>query len=266
MSKSVSFGQEWKTHLQKAKSYMDDYYHKEPEALKEAALAYKQNPKDFEVVFIYGKALYLLRKFDKAYPLLEQAVKLNPKDPEANAHLAYTYGRLGQGEPMQQLQYQTLAMKYLKTAGKLDPKKGSYHIAWEVGYHFMKMYAAAIKEFQTAISLNPDDPWAYLFAGRTYLATGKKEEAKKVFEKAFSLADKRIKNGVKEDAVPRGIAIYYDEFKMWDDALKYAEIALQWNPKDVQLFPKQSIKALIERIKKEKASGTAIPFKPDDEM
>jgi len=53
---------------------------------------------------------------------------------------------------------------------------------------------------------------------------------------------------------------------MWDDALKYAEIALKWNPQDVQLFPKQSIKTLIERIKKEKASGKAIPFKQDDEM
>jgi len=184
-SSSVSFGQEWKTHLQKAKSYMDDYFHKEPEALKEATLAYKQNPKDFEVVFIYGKALYLLRQFEKARPILEAAVKLNPKHADANAHLAFVYGRLGQGNPASMLQYQTLAMKYLRNAGKLEPKNAGYHSAWGVGYHFMKMYPAAEKELKTAIELNAADPWAYLFLGRTYLATNKISDAKKQFDYGY---------------------------------------------------------------------------------
>ncbi|PIU67278.1 MAG: hypothetical protein COS84_04820, partial [Armatimonadetes bacterium CG07_land_8_20_14_0_80_40_9] len=106
----------------------------------------------------------------------------------------------------------------------------------------------------------PPDPWLYAQLGRTYLITKKYKKAEEVFKKAMQIVfSRKPKAGMREDNVPRGIALFYEEVGMWDKALSYAQRALSLNPKDLCLCPEFSIKRLIKRIKEEKRLGKPIP-------
>ncbi len=241
--------------IELGKKYLLHSYHQQKEALAVFKKAYDQKPDDPERQYWYGRALYENRQFQKAKELLEKAVEKRDNDADAHAFLAYTYGRIGNGNILSQAAFTARAMKQLKKAVSINPNMDGYHIAWGIGFHYFKQYGKAEESFKKAMQINPKDAWAYAQLGRVYLAEGKKDDAKKMFEKAKSIAEKDVKGGMKDDSVPRGIALYYEEAGMFNEAAPYAKLALSWNPKDLCLTPAFSIKKLIARLEQEKKTG-----------
>lgn len=241
--------------IELGKKYLLHSYHKQKEALAVFKKAYDQKPDDPERQYWYGRALYENRQFQKAKELLEKAVEKRDNDADVHAFLAYTYGRIGNGNILSQAAFTARAMKQLKKAVAINPNMDGYHIAWGIGFHYFKQYGKAEESFKKAMQINPKDAWAYAQLGRVFLAEGKKDDAKKMFEKAKSIAEKDVKGGMKDDSVPRGIALYYEEAGMFNEAVPYAKLALSWNPKDLCLVPAFSIKKLIARLEQEKKTG-----------
>lgn len=252
LSSSLLFAQDYKALLKIGKNYLLNNHHGQPQALKALEQAYSFKQDDVEAILWLGRAYYENRMYDKAKPLFEKVVEKSPDNADGHAFLSYTLGRLGEKNLAVQASYKVRAMGHLNKAVKLDPKNHGYYIAWGVGYHFLKLYGKAEENFKKAISLNPKDPWCFAQLGRTYLATKKINEAKKMFDKAESVAGQDIKSGMKNDSAMRGVALYYEEFMMWDDALAAAKKALSWNPKDLALSSRYSIKKVITRLEQEK--------------
>lgn len=283
-----AFSQDHKTLVKKGKDYIDNCRHKEKEALDVMKKAYAMKADDFEVLLWTGRAYYENREFSRAEPLLQQAVKLKPKHIEANAWLAYTYGRIGENL-LKRAVYMIKSAQQMRKVMDLAPNYADTYFSLAIACTYLKWYEkptglfrqvakifmktekdidafTAEGLFKKSISLNPKNAWYYLQYGWYFLRREKPEDAKRMFEKAVSLAGKDIKCSMKDDKAPRAVALYYEEAKMWDEALKYAGMALQWNPKDLALSPKFSIKRIINRLKEEKSSNKLLLKDVADEL
>lgn len=285
---SFLHAEDYKTHLKKGKDALTVCRHKEKDALSSTKKAYDLAPGEYDTAFWYGRALYENRIYDDAASKFEQAVKLKPKDVEANAHLAYTYGRIGENIIKRGI-YMIKSATQMKKVLDMNPNYADAYFSLAIACTYMgwfekptgifrKVAGIILKSekdvdnftaeglFKKTISLDPKKPWYYGQYGWYFLKRGKPADAKKQFDKAMALAQKDVKCGMKEDALPRAIAIYYEEAKMWDEALKHANIALQWNPKDLCLNEKFSIKRLLNRLKQEKASNKPLLDNVADEL
>lgn len=286
--RSQVLAEDYKAFLKKGKDALTNCRHKEKEALSSMKKAYDLAPGEFDTAFWYGRALYENRMYDDAVTKLEQAVKLKPNDVEANAHLAYTYGRIGENIIKRGI-YMIKSATQMKKVMEINPNYADAYFSLAIACTYMGWYekpsgifrkVAGIlmkseKEidnftaeglFKKSIGLDPKKAWYYGQYGWYFLKRGKPADAKKQFDKAMALGAKDVKCGLKDDSLPRAIAIYYEEAKMWDEALKYANIALQWNAKDLRLNEKFSIKRLLNRLKEEKASNKPLLDNVADEL
>lgn len=280
---------EWKMYLNKGNDLSENCRHKEKEALEQFKKAYSLNPDDFETNYWLGKGYYDNRMYEEAKEYLEEAVRLRPQDVEANAHLAYNYGRLGEDNFLKRAIYMIKSANQLKKVLDLDHNYPGAYFSLAIACTYLEWYEKptglfrqiakiffkdekevdnfnADSLFKRAISLKPNDAWHYTQYGWYFLKRGKPSEAKKNFDKGMELAEKDIKCKLKNSGVPRAIAIYYEEQMMWDEALKYAKISLQWNLQDLCLEPRLSIKKLILRLEEEKKENKLLLKNVADEL
>jgi len=279
---------DYKVHLEKVKYYEDKCRHKEKAALEEAKKAYELNPKDFEANYWLGRTYYDNRMYKDAKVQLEKTLEMNPDDVETNAHLAYTYGRIGENIVVRTF-YMFKSIERINKVISIDPNYADVYNSLAIGCTYLGWYEkptgvfrklvqvlfkdeklvdefSAEMLYKKAIALDPNDAWYYVQLGWLYLKRDRKEDANKVFQKGEDLASKDIKCGMKDDGILRGIAIYYEEAGMFAEALEYAKTALAWNPKDLCLEPRLSLKKLIERLEKEKKIGKPLLKNVADEM
>lgn len=251
---------DWQEHLKQGVELINNYYLKDREALPHLEQAYKEAPDNVEVGYWYGRVLYQLKKYEEAMKVLDAVVEKDPSHVEANAHLAYTAGRLSQIKG--NLALQMKAQKHLDAALKLDPNYAPGYLAYGIGYTFLKIYKQAQKMFEKAKELTPKDPWVWLEYGRFHLLNpdGDKEEAMKMFERAIKLAERAQRSGMKDPMVPKAISLYLEEQKYYKEALEYAKLALEWNPEDKYVFEHQGVRRQIERLNKILKTGEEIPI------
>lgn len=263
---SFVFSEVWQAQLNKAIDLERNHFYRMTDFYTTIEKAYELNPENSDVLYFMSISLYERKRFKEAEPLIEKAVKLDPKNPEKLAHLSFVYGRMGEENMMEQLSYKSKAIKAINQALKLNPNLEDAYTAWGVGYHYFKNYEAAITCFKKSAELNPKRPWALTQMGRTYLVLGKMDEAKKTFDQAIEVAKKdKRKDGI-DSRVPRAIALYYEEIEMFEEALKWANLALSWNKKDITTTPEHTIKIVIDRLKEEIKSGKKIPINVNDQL
>jgi tetratricopeptide (TPR) repeat protein len=141
----------------------------------------------------------------------ERAVKADPKNSDAHLAIAVSLGRQAQ---LQGSREKVAASKPIKEsaekAAKLNPRNDyAWHILarWHQGIaganSFLISIARliygeippasneeAVKYFEKAISLRPDRLIHHLELGRTYAQMGKKEEARKLINKALAMPNR----------------------------------------------------------------------------
>lgn len=263
---NLSLADDFEKYLNSGKKYFTECRHKENLAKEEFEKGWKLAPDNPEILYWLGITCYHLGDFERAKELLEKARELKPDDYRIHTYLSFTYGRISEANLIKQPYYNVLAMKEVNIALKLKPSCSHCYNAWGIGYSYLRLYGKAEEFLKKSIEVNPRNAYTYLQLGGIYLKTDRFDLAEKEFKRAISLAEKDVKEGMKNDEVPRAIALYYEEVKMWDNALKYAELALKWNPQDLQYLPKFSIKKLIKRIKEEKKLNKTIPHHLPDEL
>jgi tetratricopeptide (TPR) repeat protein len=257
---------QYRRHLNEGKRYFLETYHGEVSALLEFEKAALLRPDDPEALFWLARALHHVGQFEKSLQTLEKARKKKPDDWRIHAYLAFTYGRLKYASFFKQAYYQALAITEINKTIAINPNCADCYNAWGLGFKHLGLSGKAEKSFLKAIKINPEYYWPPALLGGLYLEMEKVAESEKYFEKALALAKKQGRAGKLNDNVPRGIALFYENVGMWDKALKMAELALSWNPDDIQIDPRYSIRQLIDRLNKEKETGEQIERSLENEL
>lgn len=132
--------------------------------------------------FDLGIKNYKANKIDDALAEFQKAHELAPKEPTALFWIGFLY--------LQQRKYQDALQPTLDGLA-LRPKFADGHLNLGNIYDGLKNYPEAIKEFDTAIQLEPNMPRladAYYNLGSVHLKVGHKSEALAAFQKAATLA------------------------------------------------------------------------------
>jgi len=170
------------------------------------------NAESAEADMLAGEALDELKDHDGAIRQFRDAVKANPKEPDAHFGLGYLlWGRRQYAEAVEEFQaelannpnhvqaliymadaqlqmsHPEAALPLLEKAIGLDQRLELAHLDLGILYADVGRQEDAVRELVVAAKLAPQDVDAHWRLGRLYRAMGKKDEAKAEFDKASSI-------------------------------------------------------------------------------
>jgi tetratricopeptide (TPR) repeat protein len=130
------------------------------ERIIELEAEYKNNPNDFNIVMALGKLYTITSMGPKAISILNKAKQLNPQSPLPYKYLAIEYVD-------STYQYRN-AIQELEEYVKREPQDVFGHNFLGYLYFCIGNYEEAIKEFNKAVQLRPDNCYAYCKLSRCY--------------------------------------------------------------------------------------------------
>jgi Flp pilus assembly protein TadD len=151
-----------------------------PKTFAAARKALELDPELAEARVLLADALQKDWHWAEAEAEYKRAIELSPSDAVAHAGLASWLLCQGRTEE---------ARASARRAQELDPL-AFYGI--QVGWILFsaRRYDEAIRELRTAMTIEPEDPWAFWYLGFVLTATGQFDEAIRTLEKAASLSDR----------------------------------------------------------------------------
>ncbi len=206
-----------------------------------AALA----PDNAQIAALAGKALADAGHDDKAEPILEQAIRADPRSTTAAYALALVYQRTNsvseaadllkrvvEAEPnntaalvnlglaLSQLHRAQDALQYLQRAIALDPKSLTAHQDLAAAYIQVDQVASAVTELRVALALAPDSPKAHYDLGVAYKLQDDAADAIPQLE----AAEKLDPSGYE---APYVLGLLYDQTARYSEAAKELEASLK---------------------------------------
>lgn len=191
------------------------------EAFAVLAEGFKNNPKNYDIVSVYGTLLVEKGDLDKGIEILQNALALIDFDPEVFNFLGFAYWK--KGEEQKALEHYNRAleldnnhagvyanlgtfyftiftrtkrkedyaqsMHYFKKAIECNPKLIIAYRGLGVGYKVAGRVDAAISVWERGLELSPKDNFLVLNLGKAYLEKGDKAKALKYFERYLSLRE-----------------------------------------------------------------------------
>jgi len=160
-----------------------------------------------------------LEDFKKAEADYQKAIELNPDNRNANNNM---------GEIYEKQQMYDKALEYYTK--QLEIESGDYYFinrGW--CYIKLKRYNEAQQDFDSAIKIEPKNPYAYNGLAHTYKEQGQYEEAVKFFKKAIEADDEYI-------YAYRFISECYEHLGKYDEAEQSYTKAIEKFPNDETLY------------------------------
>lgn len=159
------------------------------EALIEIEKAFKDDPKNYDVLLIKGIFLSDGGDLNSAYTLFQNAIRLMPDEPSAyynSALIDLKQNRKGQGE------------YYLLKAMELDKFNPLPYLALGVFYRNEKLYEESMRMLNKAYELNPDYSQVHLELGVLWLTMNNFANAASALEKGVLAApdNGRLRNAL----------------------------------------------------------------------
>lgn len=175
---------------------------------------------------IFDKALLLHQnnKLEEAKISYEEILKINPK----HSNTLSLYGLI-----LSDLNQKERALLYLKKAIKIQPKS-VYYYNLGVGLKKCNRTEDAIKVFEQAIILKPDNYNAYNNLGLIFNEQGKLNEA-------ISMFDEAIKINPNFSETYYNLGIVYTFLNQNDEAKKMYEKTISLNPNDLRAYNNLSL-------------------------
>jgi Flp pilus assembly protein TadD len=140
---------------------------------------------DAQAVCRWGVALYRTGDIEAAEARLREAVKIDPRNPEAHYHLGSLLWELEEGDPKEGDWKD--AVDHLQAAVDLDPTFAEAQLNLGAALLHLGQTAKAHHHLLEAQRLFPTLPHVYFNLGRLMLVQGAPEEAIKQFQKALEL-------------------------------------------------------------------------------
>jgi tetratricopeptide (TPR) repeat protein len=147
-------------------------------AIEQFRAAVKADPKEPNVHFGLGYLLWSQNQFEEAAKEFQAELVNVPRSAQALAFLA---------DSDMQLNQQATALPLIEQAIQIDPKLGRAHLDLGILYADSGRREDAIREFQLAAKLVPDDSNPHWRLARLYQSMGRKEDARIEFEKTSKL-------------------------------------------------------------------------------
>ncbi|MBU90461.1 hypothetical protein CMO94_02870 [Candidatus Woesearchaeota archaeon] len=122
-----------------------------------------------------------LREDEKAFDNYDQAIKLNPKFPEAYRNRGCNWFEKGNPDK---------AMEDLNVAIDLNPNFAVVYQLRGIIWHTKEDYETAIEEFNESIRLNPEDPDTFMNRGNSLFMLGDIDRAIRDYDKTIEIAPK----------------------------------------------------------------------------
>jgi TolB-like protein/tetratricopeptide (TPR) repeat protein len=161
-----------------------------PRETQRLAVTRTVNPKAYEL-YMLGRHQWNQRTLERNRQAVESFLEALDHDPSyapAYAALADAYMWLGEQGGMPQREARDAAAGALAKALELDETLSNAHVSkgiWKL--HFNWDWAAAEKEFQSALELNPNSAYAHQIYGRSLSFAGRFEDGQRELEKAREL-------------------------------------------------------------------------------
>ena len=149
-----------------------------PGAIRQFRAAVKADPKAPGVHFGLGYLLWTQNQFEEAAQQFQLEVDNAPNDAQALAYLADSNVRLNRPE---------VARPILERTLRLNPRQELPYIDLGILDSTAGSKEKALREFETAASISPEDVQVHWRLARLYQSMGRKEEAKAEFAKTKSL-------------------------------------------------------------------------------
>lgn len=146
--------------------------------LKELSAAAQAKDRDAETLVLLGRTQFYLEDDAAAALSLDEAIKLNPADADAQFYRGIVARQLNELDP---------AIRFFKKSVELEP--GTARVWSELGATLaaVEKFDEAIAALQKAIALDPKDAWSLSLAGRLMLEQGKGKEGVVLLEKSLEL-------------------------------------------------------------------------------
>ena len=236
----------------------------------------EKNPSDTETRKLYAQALSADKRYDEAVEQCREVLREDSKNVGAYRQLSEIYYSQGKFEMSQ------LTAQKAKTLAEGDA--GIYN-NMGVTYRLMGDQAEAIKEFQTAVKLDPDNIEANMNLGFVALNSGDYALANECFAKVVAADPGNVDGKLGYAVALRGIKEYDKAAKLYDEvlagapnnqlayynaatlqekyvkdykkALKLLETYVAKNNSDGSIGPKHEVYARMERVKVSQAAEDA---------
>lgn len=180
--------------------------------------ALRLNPHYAEAYNNLGRIFYQQQRFQEARPQFEKALRLNADYLDAHYNLAHTFSQMNQFDQ---------AVHHYKAVVALEPKHIGAHTNLGLLLFEAEDYEAAILHLERAWALNPammqNDSATLLFLGQAYLALGKIDQAKKLYQTLLAENDSLIE-------AHHNLAVLYLREQDKSQALLHFEKTLQYQP------------------------------------
>jgi protein O-GlcNAc transferase len=211
-----------------------------------AALA----PGNAQIDALAGKALADAGQDDKAAPILEQAMKLDPRSTTAEYALALVYQRTNRvseaadllkkvvdaepkntaalinvGLALSQLHRAQEALPFLQRAVALDPKSLTAHQDLAAAYIQVDQVANGVGELRAALALAPESPKAHYDLGVAYKLQDDAADAIPQLEAAEKLEPSGYE-------APYVLGLLYDQVARYPEAAQQLETSLKLHPQN----------------------------------
>ena len=213
-------------------------------------IMYEKNPQGFKEYSKYGTALYKMKEYGSAIPILEKAIEQDSNSVKTMAQLALCYQHTDNFEKAE--------ITYAKMF-ELAPNMNEFRLDYANMLSAQGKDKEAIKQYNSYIETFPNDADGYINLGALYKRINNTDMALTYFEKAYSI------NHNDMDTV-KDLAYCYHQKYDYENAIKYYDIALKEDSSNYSLQYNRAI-ALHALEKYEdaiKAYETVLSLKNDE--
>jgi tetratricopeptide (TPR) repeat protein len=134
------------------------------------------SPDDPHMYFYFAQFRFDQGEYQRAYDLIDKALKLKKEYPEALILKGQMLAM--KGEPV-------AARKKLEEASRIAPNNAEAHFQLGIFFDNRKLNREAVDQFRISVALRPSDPRAYDYLGLNLEALGEIQEAARIYKRGL---------------------------------------------------------------------------------
>ncbi len=172
-----------------------------------------------EGLYLKGMAFSIMQDYNRALRLIEESLRINPKNPNAYSQLGFLLSKLNRHEQ---------AVDAYKEAVSLNPE--DYKSFFGLGFAYIRIneYQKAVGPLIQCTTINSNFPDAFYRLGLTYETLGQLEKAAVAYQQFIEINPGPVWTGLNQ------LGAVYVKMSQYDQAILAFQEVLQSNPTDLK--------------------------------